>query len=104
LGELPDFTALPGKTVGPQHRGTIHIAPTMAYMERAFDDAKHGLPSHNPVIEMTIPSSVDETLAPAGKHIMSMFVQYAPYQRSDGRAWDEAAKRDFAKRVFSIVE
>ncbi|NDD05723.1 MAG: NAD(P)/FAD-dependent oxidoreductase, partial [Proteobacteria bacterium] len=55
LRELPNFTALPGKEVGPQHHGTIHIAPTIDYMEKAFDDAKEGRPSQNPVIEMTIP-------------------------------------------------
>jgi phytoene dehydrogenase-like protein len=103
LNQLPDFTALPGKEAGPQHRVTIHIAPTMDYMERAFDDAKNGRPSESPVIEMTIPSVVDETIAPPGKHLMSMFIQYAPYERRDGKQWDEDTKRDFAKRVFSIV-
>lgn len=103
LNQLPDFKALPGKVAGPQHRGTIHIAPTMDYMEKAFDDAKHGRPSQNPVIEMTIPSVVDPTVAPQGKHLMSMFIQYAPYERKDGKTWDEASKREFAERVFKIV-
>jgi len=103
LGELPNFTACPGTELGPQHRGTIHIAPTMEYMERAFDDAKHGRPSENPVIEMTIPSTVDNTLTPPGKHVMSMFVQYAPFERKDGKTWNEETKREFAKRVFKIV-
>lgn len=103
LNELPDFTALPGKTVGPQHRGTIHIAPTMEYMEQAFEDARRGIPSQKPVIEMTIPSTVDDTLAPAGKHLMSMFVQYAPLNRTDGKGWTQADKDEFAKRVFKIV-
>lgn len=101
LNQLPNFSALPGE--GPHHRGTIHIAPSMEYMEKAFDDAKHGMPSENPVIEMTIPSVVDNTLTPPGKHIMSMFVQYAPYQRKDGKTWDKEAKDIFAKRVFKIV-
>jgi phytoene dehydrogenase-like protein len=103
LNQLPDFTALPGKEPGPQHRGTIHIAPTMEYMERAFDDAKHGRPSESPVIEMCIPSVSDPTLAPAGKHLMSMFIQYAPYERKDGKAWDDVTKREFANRVFQII-
>ncbi len=103
LNGLPNFTALPGDKMGPQHRGTIHIAPDMPYMERAFDDAKHGRPSENPVIEMCLPSCVDETLAPAGKHLMSMFVQYAPYTRADGRPWDSSTNAEFAERVFSIV-
>jgi phytoene dehydrogenase-like protein len=103
LNGLPNFTALPGDKLGPQHRGTIHIAPDMPYMERAFDDAKHGKPSENPVIEMTIPSSVDETLCPPGKHLMSMFVQYAPYDRTDGKVWNDSTNAEFAERVFSIV-
>jgi phytoene dehydrogenase-like protein len=103
LNELPDFTALPGKEAAAHHRGTIHIAPTMAYMERAFDDAKNGKPSESPVIEMTIPSVVDDTLAPVGKHVMSMFIQYAPYERRDGKTWNEATKKEFAERVFKIV-
>lgn len=103
LNQLPDFTALPGKQAGPQHRGTIHIAPTLDYMEKAFEDAKRGRPSESPVIEMTIPSVVDPTVAPAGKHLMSMFIQYAPYERKDGKVWDETTKKEFAERVFSIV-
>lgn len=101
LNQLPNFTALPGE--GPHLRGTIHVAPTMEYLERAFDDAKHGMPSENPAIEMTIPSMVDDTLTPPGKHLMSMFIQYAPYTRKDGKPWDKEAKDIFAKRVFKIV-
>lgn len=103
LNELPNFTALPGKEAGPQHRGTIHIAPTIEYMEKAFEDARRGVPSENPVIEMTIPSTVDNTLTPPGKHLMSMFVQYAPLERTDGKGWGKAEKDAFAKRVFKIV-
>lgn len=103
LNGLPDFTALPGKEVGPQHRGTIHIAPTMQYMEQAFDDAKHGRPSAKPVIEMCIPSVVDPSLAPPGKHLGSMFIQYAPYERKDGKEWNETTKKEFAENVFKII-
>ncbi|HWY24177.1 MAG TPA: NAD(P)/FAD-dependent oxidoreductase, partial [Nevskia sp.] len=81
VSELPDFSCLPGKAeVGPQHRGTIHISPTLEYLERAYDEAKYGHPSREPVLELTIPTSVDRTLAPPGHHIVQMFVQYAPYQ------------------------
>ena len=66
LSELPDFTAVPGKAPGPQHRGTIHISPTMEYIERAYDDAKYGHPSAHPIIEATIPSVLDDTIAPRG--------------------------------------
>lgn len=103
LNGLPNFSAVPGSELGPQHKGTIHIAPTMEYMEQAFDDAKHGRPSESPVIEMTIPSTLDNTLTPPGKHVMSMFVQYAPYQRKDGKTWNNDTNQAFAKRVFDVV-
>ena len=88
LAELPDFRALPGNEPGPQHRGTIHICPDQDYIERAYDDAKYGRPSAEAVLECTIPSAVDPTVAPPGRHVMSMFVQYAPYELRDG-SWDD---------------
>jgi phytoene dehydrogenase-like protein len=101
LGELPSFTALPGTDPGPQHRGTIHICPDQDYIERAFDDAKYGRPSAEPVIECQLPSVVDPTVAPPGKHLMSMFVQYAPYELRDG-SWDDR-REAFADRCFDLV-
>jgi phytoene dehydrogenase-like protein len=101
LAELPSFHALPGIEPGPQHRGTIHISPDQDYIERAFDDAKYGRPSAKPVLECTIPSVVDPTVAPPGQHLMSMFVQYAPYELREG-SWDE--ERDaFADRCFDVL-
>jgi phytoene dehydrogenase-like protein len=101
LAELPDFKALPGTEPGPQHRGTIHICPDQDYIERAFDDAKYGRPSAEPVLECTIPSVVDPTVAPPGRHLMSLFVQYAPYELRDG-SWDD--QRDaFADRCFDVL-
>ena len=73
LSELPDFKAVPGKAPGPQHRGTIHICDDRQTIERAFDDAKYGRPSQTPVLECSIPSVVDNTVAPEGKHLMNMF-------------------------------
>ena len=67
LAELPSFRALPGTEAGPQHRGTIHIVPDQDYIERAFDDAKYGRPSTEPVLECTIPSAVDPAVAPPGR-------------------------------------
>ena len=61
LSEVPDFTCLPGNTPGPQHRGTIHLCPDRDYIERAYDKAKYGYISDNPIIEATIPSSLDDT-------------------------------------------
>ncbi|MEO7652207.1 MAG: NAD(P)/FAD-dependent oxidoreductase, partial [Bryobacteraceae bacterium] len=78
LSGLPDFRALPG-TPGPQHGATMHICPSIEYMERAWDDAKYGRPSDRPLIEMTVPTVYDPSLAPPGKHVMGIFLQYAPY-------------------------
>ncbi|HEU6445875.1 MAG TPA: NAD(P)/FAD-dependent oxidoreductase [Gaiellaceae bacterium] len=102
LAELPSFSAVPSTEPGPQHRGTIHICPDQDYIERAFDDAKYGRPSEAPVIECTIPSVVDPTVAPPGKHLMSMFVQYAPYELRDG-TWDEQ-REAFADRCFDLMD
>ncbi|BDG01107.1 phytoene desaturase family protein [Anaeromyxobacter oryzae] len=102
LSELPSFGALPGHAPGPQHRGTIHVAPSLDYLERAFADAARGRPSEEPVIECTIPSVVDPTVAPPGRHVMSMFVQYAPYRLAEG-TWD-ARKEAFADRCVELVD
>jgi phytoene dehydrogenase-like protein len=101
LSALPDFRALPGAP-GPQHRGTIHVCPSLAYMERAFDDARAGRPSQDPILEATIPSVVDPSVAPRGKHLMSMFVQYAPYRLAEG-GWEER-KEAFADRCVEILD
>ena len=102
LSELPSFRALPGMEPGPQHRGTIHICPDQDYIERAFDDAKYGRPSADPVLECTIPSVVDPTVAPPGRHLMSMFVQYAPYELRDC-SWDDE-REAFADRCFDLLD
>jgi phytoene dehydrogenase-like protein len=102
LAELPSFRALPGTAPGPQHRGTIHICPDQDYIERAFDDAKYGRPSAEPVLECTIPSVVDPTVAPPGRHLMSIFVQYAPYDLRDG-SWDDR-REAFADRCFDLLD
>jgi phytoene dehydrogenase-like protein len=101
LSELPDFLACPGTTPGPQHRGTIHICPDQDYIERAYDDAKYGRTSTQPVLECTIPSVVDATVAPPGKHLMSMFIQYAPY-KLQGATWEDL-REDFADRCFDLL-
>jgi phytoene dehydrogenase-like protein len=101
LSELPRFTALPDPTPGPQHRGTIHICPDQDYIERAYDDAKYGRPSEHPVLECTIPSVVDASVAPPGQHLMSMFIQYAPYKLREG-TWDDQREK-FADRCFDLL-
>ncbi len=101
LAELPDFKAVPGVQAGPHHRGTIHICPDQDYIERAFDDAKYGVPSKQPILECTIPSVVDPSVAPPGRHLMSMFIQYAPYKLR-GATWDEL-REPFADRCFDLL-
>ena len=101
--ELPNFTCLPheGNAPQPHHRGTIHIGASCEYLERAYDDAKYGKPSEHPIVEMTIPSAVDSTLAPPGHHILSLFVQYAPYQLAEG-SWDDI-KDSFVDRCIAEI-
>jgi phytoene dehydrogenase-like protein len=102
LSELPDFACCPGRaSPGPQHRGTIHFGSTLDYLERAYDDAKYGRPSVRPIIDMTIPSALDTTLAPAGHHVACLFVQYAPYRLAAGN-WD-ALKDGFADRCIDEI-
>jgi phytoene dehydrogenase-like protein len=102
LERLPSFKALPGHEPGPQHHGTVHLCPDQDYIERAYDDARYGRPSKDPVLECTMASAVDPTVAPPGKHLMSMFVQYAPYKLREG-TWDEIKDR-FADRCFDVLE
>jgi phytoene dehydrogenase-like protein len=86
LDALPDFRALPGP--GAHLRGAISISPSVDYMERAYDQAKYGEFSRRPYIDMVIPTLTDPSLAPPGKHVVSCFVQYAPYELRSG-TWDE---------------
>src|SRR5208282_5862387 len=87
LDGLPNFKALPGP--GAHLRGAISISPGIEYMERAYDDAKYGHFSRRPYIDMVIPSLTDPSVAPPGKHVLSCFVQYAPYKLRPGLNWDD---------------
>jgi phytoene dehydrogenase-like protein len=100
LAELPDFLAMPGTDPGPQHPEFV-ITPSVAYLERAWDDAKNGRPSEEPMIDSVIPSTKDPTLAPEGMHVMTCFVQYAPYRLADGE-W-EAEREAFGDRVIDTI-
>jgi phytoene dehydrogenase-like protein len=86
LDALPDFSCLPG--AGPHLRGAISISPSVEYMERAYDEAKYGDFSRRPYIDIVIPSLTDPSVAPPGKHVLSCFVQYAPYKLREG-SWDD---------------
>jgi phytoene dehydrogenase-like protein len=99
LGALPNFTCLPGP--GRHLRGAISISPSTEYMERAYDQAKYGEFSRRPYIDMVIPSLTDPSVAPPGKHVLSCFVQYAPYKLAKG-TWDE--QRDaFGDAVIDTI-
>ena len=99
LDGLPDFKSMPGP--GAHLRGAISISPGVEYMERAYDEAKYGRFSRRPYIDMVIPSLTDPSVAPPGKHVMSCFVQYAPYNLKEGN-WDE--KRDeFGNTVVDTI-
>jgi phytoene dehydrogenase-like protein len=79
----------------------MHVGPTLEYLERAYDDAKYGRPSAEPIVELTMPTCVDDSIAPPGKHLLSMFVQYAPYKLAEGN-WDDR-KEAFADRCLEMV-
>jgi phytoene dehydrogenase-like protein len=100
LDALPEFTCLPGK--GRHLRGAISISPSVEYMERAYDDAKYGRFSRQPYIDMVIPTLTDPQLAPPGKHVMSCFVQYAPYALREGD-WD-SRREEFGDTVINAIE
>src|SRR5574341_405201 len=99
LDALPDFTCMPGE--GPHHRGAISISPSVDYIERAYDDAKYGQFSRRPYIDCILPSMIDPHMAPPGKHVMSCFVQYAPYAVEGG--WDDAKREAFGDAVIDTL-
>ncbi len=105
LDGLPDFKCLPGSSLAPHHKTTIHICPTLEYIERAYDDSKYGRPSERPMLELTIPTTYDSSLAPPGKHLMNVFLQYTPYSLSPAVApsW-HALKESYADRVMEMIE
>ncbi len=103
LEALPDFRCLPG--AGTHLRGAISISPSVEYMERAYDDAKYGHFSRRPYIDIVIPSLTDPSVAPPGKHVLSCFVQYAPYKLAEGEGtWDEQRERFGDNVVNTIAE
>jgi phytoene dehydrogenase-like protein len=99
LGELPRFTCLP--EVGPHLRGAFSISPSIDYLERAYDDAKYGEISRQPYMDIIIPSMLDPGMAPPGKHVMSIFVQYAPYHLNGG--WTDARREQLGDAVVNTL-
>jgi phytoene dehydrogenase-like protein len=88
LSELPDFTCLPGKARGDHHTAGIILAPTLKYMEQAYFDARSFGWSKKPIVEILIPSTLDDSLAPPGKHVASLFCQHVAPQLPNGESWD----------------
>lgn len=99
LDRLPEFECWPGP--GPHLRGAISISPSVDYIERAYDDAKYGAYSRRPYIDIVIPSMIDPEMAPPGKHVMSCFVQYAPYHLKEGD-W-ETRREEFGDLVVETL-
>jgi phytoene dehydrogenase-like protein len=101
LSELPRFTCLP--EAGEHHQSGIIIAPTLDYMDRAYTDAKQTGMSKAPIVEMLIPSTVDDSLAPPGQHVASLFCQQFAPELPDGRSWDDA-REEAADLIIDTVE
>jgi phytoene dehydrogenase-like protein len=99
LAEPPRFTCLPEP--GPHLRGAVSISPSVDYLERAYDDAKYGEISRRPYMDIIIPSMLDPTMAPPGKHVMSIFVQYAPYHLNGG--WSDARREQLGDTVVDTL-
>ena len=99
LSGLPNFTCLPGE--GPHLRGAISISPSIEYLERAYDDAKYGEFSRHPYMDIVIPSMIDPNMAPPGKHVMSIFVQYAPFNLNGG--WNDHKREAFGDAVVDTL-
>jgi phytoene dehydrogenase-like protein len=102
LSELPDFRALPGRTAADHHTAGIIMAPSLAYMEQAYLDAKAGGWSKQPIVEMLIPSTLDDSLAPAGQHVASLFCQHVAPILPGGKSWD-AHREEVADHMIDLV-
>jgi phytoene dehydrogenase-like protein len=102
LSELPDFTCAPGTQMQPHHQSGIIMAPSLAYMDRAHASAREHGWSSEPIVEMLIPSTVDDSLAPKGRHVASLFCQHFRYQLPAGRSWDDERERA-ADAVIDLV-
>ncbi|HEY5256762.1 MAG TPA: NAD(P)/FAD-dependent oxidoreductase, partial [Candidatus Baltobacteraceae bacterium] len=101
LGELPDFLARPGTTPQPHHRATIHVAPSIDYLQRSYEDGKNDGESNEPMLECFMQTPTDPSLAPPGKHILSIFAQYFPYARADG--WTARTREAAADKIVALL-
>jgi phytoene dehydrogenase-like protein len=102
LGEPPDFTARPGTRLQPHHRATIHVAPSLEYLQTAYDDGVRLGASRGPMLECFMQTPTDPGLAPPGKHLLSIFAQYFPYDRADG-PWTPAKREEAADTIVATL-
>ena len=103
LSELPSFTALPGRDCADHHTAGIILGPSLDYMDRAYCDARTSGWSREPIIELVIPSTLDDTLAPPGAHVASLFCQHVAPQLPDGRSWS-AHREKVADLMIETVD
>jgi phytoene dehydrogenase-like protein len=103
LSELPSFSALPGRALADHHTAGIILAPSLGYMDRAYGDARALGWSREPIIEMVIPSTLDDSLAPPGRHVASLFCQHVAPELPDGRSWDDH-RDEVADLMIATVE
>jgi phytoene dehydrogenase-like protein len=102
LRELPDFTARPGRALQPHHRATIHVAPSIDYLQTAYDEAHTRGTSSSPMLECFMQSPTDPSMVPAAKHVMSIFAQWFPYERAD-RPWRSEDREAIADRIVATL-
>jgi phytoene dehydrogenase-like protein len=103
LSELPSFTSLPGSALADHHTAGIIIGPSLSYMDRAYQDARKDGWSREPVVEMLIPSTLDDSLAPPGRHVASLFCQHVAPALPEGRSWDDH-REDVADLMIATVD
>ncbi len=103
LSELPDFSALPGRALAEHHTAGIILAPSLSYMEQAYFDARTYGWSKRPIVELVIASALDDTLAPQGQHVASLFCQHVAPQLPDGSSWD-AHRDEVADLMIATVD
>lgn len=107
VDRLPQFRSCKPSSseAGPEHHGTIHVGTeSMEEIDRAYRDALNGYPSRRPLIEMTIPSVLDKTISPPGKHVINLFIQYTPYKLQEGDWQDQTIRDAFSQQCFNLID
>lgn len=102
LKGVPEFACIPSKGIGSHHKGGIYLIEGKEHVERAYYSARSGIPANPPIVEALMPSTIDDTLAPAGHHVMSLLCKYMPYDLSEGRHWDDV-KKEVAEKIIDYI-